>query len=238
MVNLIGHLDGITASIIILTSLIFGLLSFINARKMGAKLLYYAGAMMIFIGLFWLGPFVEYMIALLLDSHIQPEIYYGWLSYTWVAPAIIIAMYLGSELLAPNKKKIIVGVFGFLGIIFAVLMYVFPSAATEPLLGTFEFDPLGPGDLLNSSFNLTSPTFWFVAIFLITVLIFEGIGFAIKAKQATGELRKKFTYLSIAFFVFVICGALDSILDPGIAIGFVRLVMATFSFWMYSGLRT
>lgn len=205
---------------------------------MGAKLLYYAGAMMIFIGLFWLGPFVEYIFALFLESHIQPEIYYGWLSYTWVAPAIVIAMYLGSELLAPKKKTIIVVIYGFLGIVFVAFMYLFPSVTTEPLLGTFEFDPLGPGDLLNSSFNLTSPTFWLVAIFLITVLIFEGVGFAIKAKQATGELRRKFTYLSIAFLVFVICGALDSILDPGIAIGFVRLVMATFSLWMFLGLRT
>lgn len=239
MVSFIGHLDGITASIIILSSVIFGGLSFYNARKMGAKLLYYAGAMMIFIGLFWLGPFVEYFFVLILDSHISPDYLYGWLSYTWVAPAVVVALYLGSELLAPDKKKLIVGVYGFLGIIFAVLIYLFPSAATEPLLGTFEFDyPIPEGDLLNSSFNMTSPTFWLVALFLVTVLIFQGVGFALKAKQATGELRTKFTYLSIGFLVFVICGALDSVLDPGVAIGLVRIIMATFALWMYLGLRT
>jgi len=237
MVNIIGQLDGITASIIILSSVIFGALSFYNARKMGAKLLYYAGAMMIFIGLFWLGPFVEYMLALLIENHLEPQIY-GWLSYTWVAPAVIIALYLGAELLAPDKKKIIVGIYGVLGVIFAVFMYLYPLAEDDPVLGTFTYDPIVEGGLLNTSFNTSSPTFWLVALFLITVLIFQGIGFALKAKQATGDLRRKFAFLSIAFLVFVICGALDSVLDPGVAIGFVRLVMATFALWAYLGLRT
>jgi hypothetical protein len=77
-----------------------------------------------------------------------------------------------------------------------------------------------------------------IAIFLISTLIFEAIGFAIKAKQATGELRKKFSFLSLGFFIFVICGALDSIIPAGIAIGFIRVITMTFALWMYLGLKT
>jgi hypothetical protein len=61
---------------------------------------------------------------------------------------------------------------------------------------------------------------------------------AVKAKQATGTLRKKFSYLSIGFIIFVLCGALDSILTLVYAIGIVRIVMATFALWMYLGLKT
>ncbi|MFW9825872.1 MAG: hypothetical protein ACFFE4_23235, partial [Candidatus Thorarchaeota archaeon] len=65
-----------------------------------------------------------------------------------------------------------------------------------------------------------------------------GVGFAIKAKQSTGLLRKKFTYLSIGFFIFVLSGALDSIIKLPLAIGIIRVIMATFALWMYLGLRT
>ncbi|MBD3212354.1 MAG: hypothetical protein GF311_07085 [Candidatus Lokiarchaeota archaeon] len=233
----IALLDGLTATLIILSSVIFGSLSFINAKKMGAKLLYYAGAMMIFIGLFWLGPFTEFLSVLLFNTNLNPKSLYGILSYVWVAPAIIVAMYLGSELLVPEKKKIIVGIYAILGVIFDILIIFFNDQSFNYPIG-----PEGTGtpgvDLINGEFVRTFPTFWLVAVFLVSVLIFESFGFGLKAKQATGELRKKFVFLSVGFTVFVVCGALDSILSLPLAIGFVRIVMATFALWMYLGLKT
>jgi hypothetical protein len=77
-----------------------------------------------------------------------------------------------------------------------------------------------------------------VLVMLVASLIFLGIGMAVKAKQATGDLRKKFTYLSIGFIIFVACAALDSVLTTPLAIGAVRVIMATFAGWMYLGLKT
>ena len=77
-----------------------------------------------------------------------------------------------------------------------------------------------------------------VLVMLVAVLVFLGIGFFLKAKQSTGALRKKFFYLGFGFTLFVVCAALDSILTPGISIGFVRIAMATFAIWMYLGLKT
>jgi len=51
-------------------------------------------------------------------------------------------------------------------------------------------------------------------------------------------LRRKFFYLGLGFTIFVVVGALDSILTLPIAIGFVRIVMMTFALWMYLGLKT
>lgn len=232
MVSTLGYLDGLTASGIILSSVIFGILSFYHAKKLDARLLAVAGLMMIFIGLFWLGPFVDFFLIIFTGKNLSPIYLYGWLSYVWVAPGTIVALYLGSELMVPEKKKIIVGIYTIIGIIFELLIFL-------DVAGTFTFILNNPGqDTIDASFNRNSFAYWIVLFLLITVFIFEGIGFAIKAKQATGEIRKKFTYLSLAFIVFVICGALDSILPPGIAIGLVRIIMMTFALWMYLGLKT
>ena len=232
MVSTLGYLDGLTATGIILSSVIFGILSFYHARKLGARLLGIAGAMMILIGLLWLGPFVDFLLILTTGKNITPVYVYMWLSYLWVAPAIILAMYLGSELLAPEKKKAILIFYAILGVIFELYLFL-------DWTNVFTWTLNNPGqDTIDSSFQRTSPAYWIIIFFLISVFIFEGIGFAIKAKQATGEIRKKFRYLSIGFIVFVVCGALDSVIPPGVAIGFSRLVMMTFALWMFLGLKT
>ena len=232
MVSTLGYLDGLTATGIILSSVIFGFLSFYHARKLGARLLGIAGVMMILIGLLWLGPFVDFLMILITGKNIRPIQVYMWLSYVWVAPAIVIGMYLGAELLAPEKKKAIVIFYAILGVIFELYLFL-------DWTNVFTWTLNNPGqDTIDSSYQRTSPAYWIIIFFLISTFIFEGIGFAIKAKQATGEIRKRFRFLSIAFIVFVVCGALDSVIPPGIAIGFSRAVMMTFALWMFLGLKT
>ena len=187
---------------------------------------------MILIGLLWLGPFVDFLMILTTGKNITPIYVYTWLSYLWVAPAIVIGMYLGSELLAPEKQKAIVIFYAILGVIFELYLFLDWTNA-------FTWTLNNPGqDTIDSSFQRTSPAYWIIIFFLVSTFIFEGIGFAIKAKQATGEIRKKFRYLSIGFIVFVVCGALDSVIPPGVAIGFSRAVMMTFALWMFLGLKT
>jgi hypothetical protein len=232
MVSTLGYLDGLTATGIILSSVIFGILSFYHARKLGARLLGIAGVMMILIGLLWLGPFVDFLMILTTGKNIRPTYVYMWLSYLWVAPAIVLGMYLGSELLAPEKKKAIVIFYAILGVIFELYLFL-------DWTHVFTWTLNNPGqDTIDSSFQRTSPAYWLIIFFLVSTFLFEGIGFGIKAKQATGEIRKRFRYLSIGYIVFVVCGALDSVIPPGIAIGFSRAVMMTFALWMFLGLKT
>ena len=230
-VSALGWLDGLTASGIILSSVIFGLLSLYKAKKVGAKLLAIAGLTMFFVGCLWLGPFVDFILVTFFNTNITPDWYYSLLSYTNVVPALIFAMYLGGSLLLPKKKWIIVGIYIILGGIFEYFLW-FQNALS------FEYFPLNPGDLIDVDFKRNYITFYFVLLFLVSALIFLGIGFAIKAKQSTGELRKKFMYLSLGFIIFVVCGALDSILKLPVAIGVIRGVMMTFALWMYLGLKT
>ena len=111
MVSAIGWLDGLSAAFIIIFAIFFGLLSFYKARKLEAKLLGVAGVMMVFVGLLWLGPFSDFLSVLIFQKNLTPNYIYAYLSYMWVAPAIIIGMYLGGELIAPKKKWTIVIIF-------------------------------------------------------------------------------------------------------------------------------
>jgi len=237
MVSELGLLDGLTATGIILSATIFGLLSLYKSIKLKAKLLTIAGLAMFFVGLLWFGPFIDFILVTFTGTNITPTPLYSLLSYTWVVPALVLALYLGGELLIPKKKWILIGVFIVLGLVFEYFLW-FETTESFTWLA-----PGSPGfvigqDLIDASFIRTHWTFLLIALFLIVALIFLGIGFIIKAKQATGELRKKFAFLAVGFIIFVVCGALDSILTLPVAIGFVRIIMMTFAVWMYLGLKT
>jgi len=232
MVDALGLIDGLTASGILLSATIFALLSLYKAIKLKAKLLIVAAFTMFFIGAFWSGPTLDFILVYFFKTNITPIEFYAILSYLWVAPALIFSMYLGGSLLVPKKKWILVGVFIILGIVFEYFLWFHTSESFVITLGV-------PGEeLIDSSFNRQSPTFILIALFLVSVLVFLSIGFLIKAKQATGELRKKFLYLSLGFFIFVVVGALDALVAPGPILGVIRGVMMTFALWMYLGFKT
>jgi hypothetical protein len=232
MVSTIGYLDGLSALTILISSSIFGLYTIYKAKKLGANLLYFAGGTMIFVGFLWLGPSMDLITLLLTGHNLLFPYLYGWFSYMWVAPALVFAMYLGSELILPEPKYYITGVYLVLGIVFEMFLFIDPY-------GTFVFKDYQQNvDLINVGFNRAHPTFILIAIFLLSALIFLGVGFAYKAKQSVGMLRKKFAYLSIGFTIFVVVGALDSILDVIFLVGIVRLIMCSFSVFMWLGLKT
>ncbi len=232
MVSFLGWIDGLTAALIVVSSVIFGLLSLYKSIKLKAKLLTAAGVVMILVGMLWLGPTIDLLMVLIWQTNITPIWFYSILSYLWVGPALIFSMWLGGELIVPKRKWILVGVFLVVGVVFEYFLWFHIGDSFTWTLGI-------PGeDLIDASFVRTHPTFLMVVVMLLAVLVFLGIGFFLKAKQSTGALRKKFFYLGLGFTIFVVCGALDSILTPGIAIGFVRVVMATFALWMYLGLKT
>jgi len=232
MVDALGLLDGLTASGILLSATIFALLSLYKSIKLKAKLLTWAALTMLFIGFLWLGPFIDFILVIFTEANITPTSFYSILSYMWVAPVLVVSMYLGGSLLIPKKKWFLVGGILVLGIIFEYFLWFHTTESFTWVLAN-------PGqDLIDASFVRTHPTFLLIAFFLIVALVFLGFGFLIKAKQATGELRKKFIYLALGFIIFVVCGALDSILTLPVAIGFVRGLMMTFALWMYLGFKT
>jgi len=228
-----GLLDGITAAGIVLSATGFGLFSLYKAFKLKAKLLAVAALTMFFVGLLWLGPFIDLIFLLIREENIDPYETYAILSYMWVAPTLVFAMYLGGELIWPKGKWIIVVIYIALGVVFEMFLWFNTNTSFEELF------PDHPGEtIIAASFDRTHPTFILIATFLVSALVFLGIGFLIKAKQATGELRRKFLFLAIGFIIFVITGASDSLIEPGPLLGIIRGVMMAFGLLMYLGLKS
>ncbi len=162
----------------------------------------------------------------------EPIQLYGILCYMWVAPVVLLGFNLGAELLVPKKKKIIVGSYSFLAIIFELFLFL-------DINNSFIFYPptIAGENIIDVSFNQSSPTFFLVVFFLLSALIFNGGGFLYRSIQSSGILRRKFLYLSIGWFIFVLAGALDSLTDPESTLFIVRIVMLSSCWFWYLGLR-
>ena len=228
MLTIIGWIMGFTASAIILSTTIFGLLSLYHAKKSKAKLLGVAGLAVFFMGLIYIGPFIDFLLVVTTTNNLTPNNLYVLISYSFVAPGLIFAMYLGAELLTPKAKKLIIIFYAILGVIFEVLLWTDTNQI-------FAFSVAN--GLIDTSINVLHPVFFVVVIILGSVFVFLGCGFLIKVLQSTGQVKKKFIYLSIGFFVFAVCGALESLIEPSVYTGIVRLIMTSFPIWVYLGLK-
>ncbi len=234
MLSVLGWLDGGTAAGVIIFACFIGLLCLYHARKLEAKLLYYAGFTIFFIGLLYLGPFADLMSILITGKNLNNSYgLYGILSYMWVAPALVLAMYIGAQLLTPKNKLLVVVIYLMLGIVFEFFLFFYTMNSF-----TFANPEVSGTDLIDSSFNRSSPTFMLIAVFLVSVVFFNGIGFLSKARKSIGVVKKKFYSLSLGFIVFSICGAFDSLVTPGIGLVVVRIGMISSIVFMYYGLKT
>ncbi|MHA1273741.1 MAG: hypothetical protein ACTSQP_16060 [Promethearchaeota archaeon] len=234
MISFIGTLEGITALCVLIFASLFGLFSIIQGFKKGVDLLKIAGFMIVFIGLLWLGPSTDFITIIITGRNLDNTYgLYGILSYMWVAPAVILAIAIGAELLVKERKQIIICLFIILAFIFEFLLFFYTKES-------FIFvEPEESGiTLIDSQHNTKFYTFYLIIIFLGSVALFNGIGFLMKARKTTGEIKKKFNLLSEGFLLFVICAAFDSLATPGIGLIFVRLGVIGSIILLYNGLKT
>jgi len=232
--NLVGWIDGITGSIVVLTGCILGLYFIYKSKKVGANLLLKIGLVMILAGLAFLGVFLDFLVVLFTGENIS-NIYglVGLLSYVWMAPLIVLGINIGAEIMIPKKKWYITSVFIILMIIFEIFIFIDP-------LGSFNFVyPPSPGNaLIDYNANLDSFAGIMMIIFIVSIIVFLGIGFLIKAIQSTGDLRKKFQLLTIGVFMYTIFGLLESLMEPGFLLIPVRVGYISGPIFMYLGLKS
>ena len=234
MLILEGWIDGITASGVVIFGIIFGLFFLYKSRKSGARILTILGVVNILAGLMYLGVFTDFLVVLVTGSNLDNTYgLVGILSYIWFAPVMILAIYIGVELLTPKKKWYFMILVIILSVVFEIFFFLEP-------LDTFNFvDPVILGEtLIDYNLKMYSPAGIIMAVLLLTVLIILGFGFLIKSIKSSGELRKRFFLLSMGSICFCIFGLLEGLTAPGLMVIFVRIGYLT-SFWlMYFGLKT
>ena len=237
MLSPIGWLDGLTALAVVSVGLIFGAISFYKAIKLKAPLLGITGLATISVGFILLGATVDLVFILITNDNLSPAWLYALLSYTWTAPITIFGLYIGASLLKPKKKKLIISIYAVLSVIFEFIVFYYTF--TDPTI-IYRFpavDPAGTA-LLNTSMNPRSIAFFFMIAFLVSGLIFNGFGFLKKSFSTTGALKRKFLYLSFGWIIFIICGALDGLLETGVATFFIRIGIVSSIVLMYLGVKS
>jgi hypothetical protein len=231
--SLFGWIDGITATGVVVFGFIFGIFFLYKARKSGAKILTILGIVNILAGLMYLGVFVDFLVVLGTQYNLDnTNGLVGILSYIWFAPVVILALYIGAELIIPKRKWYFMTVIIVICVVFEILFIMDP-------MGTFNFVyPPSHGELLiDYNVNMFTPAGIIMAIMLLAILGVLGFGFLIKSFQSTGVLRKKFLFLSFGAICFCIFGLLEGLTEPGYMVIFVRLGYLV-SFWlMYYGLK-
>ena len=196
--------------VVLIIGISLGIFFIYKSKKTNAKLLYYFGFASIFAGLTWLGRFVAFYAILLTGTNMNNS--YGlngiiggfWGPLTW-----IIAIYIGNELMIPEKKelkRVIIFAYVILGFIYEILILSDP-------MGSFGFVyPSTPGeDLIDVYHVFNSPAGIIYIINLLSILIQWGLGFLIKGFQSKGVIRKKFLVLSSGILIIIIFTILDGV---------------------------
>lgn len=231
--SVLGWIDGLTATGVVLFGLIFGSFFIYKSKKSEANILTFLGLATVFAGLMYLGVFLDFLIVLITKKNIENASgVVALLSYIWLAPAIITAIYIGTRLLNLKKKWYVLSIFVVLGVIFDIAIFIDPFNAFNII------PPTNSGEaLIDYNVNTFSVAGILMAIFLISVTIILGLGFLIKSLKTTGELRRKLFLVSMGAFCFCIFGLIEGLTAPDIYVIIVRIGYLA-SFWLlYFGLK-
>ncbi|MHA1148257.1 MAG: hypothetical protein ACTSR8_08425 [Promethearchaeota archaeon] len=233
-----GWVDGITATMVVFLGIIFGIYFLFKGAERDAKQLKRLGLVSILAGLAFFGVFLDFCLVVSLGKNIDNS----WgaaalLSYVFIAPLIVLAMYVGAHLHFPDSEKkrhLIIGSYAILGIIFEIIIFLDP-------FGSFYFGypkgyPDHPEALIDYNTNLTSVAGVLMTFLMISVLLLLGVGTLINALKLTGDIKKRLLFISFGAFCFGIFGIMEGLTIPGPILIIIRIGYLS-SFWfLYYGL--
>ncbi|MFX1340615.1 MAG: B-box zinc finger protein [Promethearchaeota archaeon] len=229
--SLEGWIDGLTITLLFISGCVIGLFFVYKSKKSNARLLYYAGFLIVLMGVLFLGAFLDFLTILLTGKNMDNTYgLIGLLSYIWLPPAAILMMYIGVEILTPDKKRYFLTFYSILSIIYYILLFSDPMASIH-----FNSPKTSGEKLIDYNANLFSPAGIIMAIFLLIMLIFNGFGFLYKSFKSEGVMKKKLMLFSIAVFIYFGFSLSEGYTYPGIALIFVRIgVMSSWVLFYFS----
>ncbi|MBD3254084.1 MAG: hypothetical protein GF383_03285 [Candidatus Lokiarchaeota archaeon] len=238
--SLVGWINGLSASGLVVFGIIFGSYVLYKGKRADAKLLIVLGFTFIFASLGWLGNLVDFITILTTGSNMaNPYGIYIILSNMWLPLTILTAMYVGAELIISEKTKLIVVIFIVLGSIYEFFLFLDP-------LGSYNFVYPSPSgiNLIDEIMILFSPLGIITAVYVLSVAIFLGVGFLVKAIQSSGKIRINFLIIWIGILLYVGFATLDALGGsfPAIVLVFFRmgvlfsLLMMYFGYFRYIGI--
>ncbi len=193
-----GWLNGISASMIVLSGFAIGMFCIYTSIKTNAKLLFYVGFVIFGICFPWLGEFIDFLSILVTGNNLDNSYgLHGLINFVWIPIASLSIIYVVVELIQLKKKWYILSVFIVVFIIYEIILFLNP-------LGPFNYIyPDTPGeDLIDNPIALDSPLSILTVFFFLSnlcgvlVALFKGI-------QSEGIIKKKFKLLAIGGFIIL-----------------------------------
>lgn len=230
--SLIGWLNGITATLCVIFAGGFGLFMVFQSKKQNIKLLLYGGLMGFFAGMFWLGPMVDFFSVLLTGKNLPSLEMWGILSFIWPGPALVTSMWVGGEVMLTKKNKRILLITAIIvAIVYESILLLDTAAALRD-----HADP-GGRELYDIAFEIGHPAFILLVIMMGMLFVFCGMGALRQGLKTAGAIKKRFIYMSIAFFLFIFVCIVDAFLEIVIATVLVRGLMIFVASLMYLSLK-
>ncbi|MBD3255916.1 MAG: hypothetical protein GF383_12540 [Candidatus Lokiarchaeota archaeon] len=233
MLSISGWLVGITALWYVGFGCFFGFFLFYKGKRSDAYALAYMGLSIVFGSLLLLGPTTDFLHVLIIGRNIDNSNgIVGILSFTSGSLGILFALLASSEVLNPKLKKPILIIFSVLGVIWEVILYV------DPLSSIKFTEPSTPGqDIIDSQLIIGSPLFYIEMIYLISLIIFNGFGFLLRAFKSSGILRNKFLIMSIGYILYIGGLFMESSVTNAYFLIFIRAMLTICFILWYIGLR-
>ncbi len=206
-VSISEWLNGLTAILVVITGVYFGLLYLFRYIKKRRKLQPYVAGLGFLAGFFYIGTSINFLSYLLTGNNISVRLY-GWLSYSWIPVASLIAMWLGFTVFKPDFQKQIKYIFLALWAIYWFCLFVFPDRMMAA-------NNEGINELLEISTR--SIIMVLTAMYIFFLLFIQSGGFFYLRRKMIGEGNdpnelRHITYLGIGWFLFGVASVIDALI--------------------------
>lgn len=233
MLSTVGIFDGLTALFVIIFCGSFGAFLALESRKISAELLLPIGLSIFFAGLLYLGQVIDFFIILLTGENVEnADLNIAVIMATTLSPAAFFSLYGGTKLLKMRIVKKIVPVYLIVCILLSILTFLYLDV-------NFKLKyPVIPGeDLIQIDIVPFSP--FFITFLIIGSFYFSicGVGFLYRGIKTKGLVGKKFLFLSIGSFLYLICVTIDFVFILGYLFVLIRLFVIFSAILWYFGLR-
>ncbi|MFX0074627.1 MAG: hypothetical protein ACFE96_04250 [Candidatus Hermodarchaeota archaeon] len=229
----LAKISGWSAFIAVLIAFSFGLIVLVKYLRTRQGLIFNFFLCIVFTTSPWwpsgVGFFIWFITGIVLPYQI-----YVLIGTVGVPIAILAWLNVYMSTLKPEKKKLVLIIYGILSIFFELYLFYFlflaPGAPISSLLGIIN-DPTNP---MNIDFK------GFILIFLgmsIVSACLTGFHFAVKSmKEEDLEIRWKGRFLFIAFLLFGVSAIFDAIIEMGpVLLLIMRILLVIANFFFYLG---
>ncbi len=218
MTSELSYLNGITAIAIVAAGWIAGLRVLAINKRAPSKLLPWAALVLITFGSFYIGIVVYFIDLLATGTQFGPLDIGAWLCYSISPLAAASSMYLGCSLFKPKIAKLVFVIYFAIGMVYAILLWFFPSITVETSAVTgelIEISNIGIGLIL-------------MAGMILSLFVFLVGGFVNLAKKASGAQKKTAIDFAVGFGLFTVCAIGDALFGADLLLLFIiRLLMLT-----------